>query len=88
MRKTETYFRYLSHETRQAYKRCPLPTRINESNEKVEVARLKKESHLTDDEFWAAIGWLSRESKLVYATEKKGRKNIGYYALGDNTQPA
>lgn len=54
---------------------------LHESNEKVEVARLKKESHLTDDEFWAAIGWLSRENKLVYATEKKGRKNIGYYAL-------
>ena len=29
MRKTETYFRYLSHETGQAYKRCPLPMRIN-----------------------------------------------------------
>jgi hypothetical protein len=29
MRKTETYFRYLSHETGQTYKRCPLPMRIN-----------------------------------------------------------
>ena len=29
MRKTETYFRYLGHETGQAYKRCPLPMRIN-----------------------------------------------------------
>lgn len=56
---------------------------LHESNEKMEVARLKKESHLTDDEFWAAIGWHSRESKLVYATEKKGGKNIGYYALGE-----
>ena len=56
---------------------------LHKSNEKVEVARLKKESHLTDDEFWAAIGWLSRENKLVYATEKKGRKNIGYYTLSE-----
>lgn len=56
---------------------------LHQCNEKMEVARLKKESHLTDDEFLAVIGWLSREGKLVYATEKKGRKNIGYYTLSE-----
>lgn len=52
-------------------------------SEKVEVLKLKKESHLGDAEFWAAIGWLSREDKLVLSSEKKGRKNVEFYSLKD-----
>ena len=48
-----------------------------------EVAKLKKESKLTDAELWAAIGWLSREGKLVCTTEKKGRKTMTYFSLAD-----
>ena len=48
-----------------------------------EVAKLKKESKLTDAELWAAIGWLSREGKLVCSTEKKGRKTMTYFSLAD-----
>ena len=46
-----------------------------------EVTKLKKESKLNDAEFWAAIGWLSREGKLECAEEKKGRKTLTYYSL-------
>ena len=49
----------------------------------VEVAKLKKESKLTDSEMWAAIGWLSREDKLECFTEKKARKTFVYYSLKD-----
>ena len=49
----------------------------------VEVAKLKKESKLTDSEMWAAIGWLSREDKLECTTEKKARKTFVYYSLKD-----
>ena len=48
-----------------------------------EVAKLKKESKLTDAELWAAIGWLSREGKLVCTTEKKGRKTMTFFSLAD-----
>ena len=48
-----------------------------------EVSKLKKESKLSEPEFWAAIGWLSREDKLVCTTEKKGRKNLTFYSLVD-----
>ena len=54
-----------------------------QGKEKEEVAKLKKESKLSDAELWAAIGWLSRENKLTYSKEKKGRKNIEYFALND-----
>lgn len=49
----------------------------------VELAHLKKESKLSDAEFWAAIGWLSREDKLVFNTEKSGKKTIKSYSLKD-----
>ena len=54
-----------------------------QGKEKEEVAKLKKESKLSDAELWAAIGWLSRENKLTFSKEKKGRKNIEYFALND-----
>ena len=54
-----------------------------QGKEKEEVAKLKKESKLTDAELWAAIGWLSRENKLTFSKEKKGRKVVEYYALND-----
>lgn len=51
--------------------------------EKVEVSKLKKESKLKEAELWAAIGWLSRENKLTFSKEKKGRKIVEFYALND-----
>ena len=54
-----------------------------QGKEKEEVAKLKKESKLTDAELWAAIGWLSRENKLTFSKEKKGRKFVEYFALND-----
>ena len=54
-----------------------------QGKEKEDVAKLKKESKLSDAELWAAIGWLSRENKLTYSKEKKGRKNIEFFALND-----
>lgn len=52
-------------------------------NEKkcVELAELKAESGLSESAFWAAIGWLSREDKVVYTTEKVGRKTIKKFAI-------
>lgn len=52
-----------------------------EGKECVEQSQLKKNSKLTEAEFWAAIGWLSREGKLVSATEKKGRKTVNLFSL-------
>ena len=54
-----------------------------QGKEKEEVSKLKKESKLTDAELWAAIGWLSRENKLTFSKEKKGRKFVEFYALND-----
>ena len=51
--------------------------------EKEEVAKLKKESKLSEAEFWTAIGWLSRENKLTPSKEKKGRKMVDFLALND-----
>lgn len=48
-----------------------------------EVSKLKKESKLNEAEFWAAIGWLSREDKLSCSEEKKGRKTLTFYSLAD-----
>ena len=56
---------------------------ILQGKENEEVAKLKKESKLTDAELWAAIGWLSREGKLVCTTEKKGRKTMTFFSLAD-----
>ena len=56
---------------------------ILQGKENEEVSKLKKESKLNDAEFWAAIGWLSREGKLVCTEEKKGRKTSTFYALAD-----
>ena len=52
-----------------------------EGKESVEVTKLKKDSKLSEAEFWAAIGWLSREGKLNTTTEKKGRKTVSYFSL-------
>ena len=54
-----------------------------QGKENEEVTKLKKESKLSDAEFWAAIGWLSREGKLNCTTEKKGRKNQTFFSLAD-----
>lgn len=57
--------------------------KLLQGKEKEEVSKLKKESKLTEAELWAAIGWLSRENKLTYSREKKGRKNIEFYSLAE-----
>ncbi|WP_373135537.1 winged helix-turn-helix domain-containing protein [Phocaeicola plebeius] len=44
---------------------------------------LKKESKLSNAEFWAAIGWLSKENKLAFSTEKVGKKIVKTYSLKD-----
>lgn len=54
---------------------------LNEQDNKMEVAKLKKDSALSETEFWAAIGWLAREDKLVITNEKKGKKTTSYIAL-------
>ena len=54
---------------------------LNEQDNKMEVAKLKKDSALAETKFWAAIGWLAREDKLVITNEKKGKKTTSYIAL-------
>lgn len=54
---------------------------LNAQDDKMEINKLKKESGLTDAQFWAAAGWLAKEDKLIYSSEKKGRKNIESYQL-------
>lgn len=49
----------------------------------VEVAHLKKESKLSEAEFWAAIGWLSKEDKLDFSSEKVGKKTVKSFSLKD-----
>ena len=45
----------------------------------VEVSLFKRESKLSESEFWAAIGWLSKEDKLSFSTEKVGKKTVKTY---------
>ena len=54
-----------------------------QGKENEEVTKLKKDSKLSDAEFWAAIGWLSREGKLHSITEKKDRKTLTFFSLAE-----
>lgn len=54
---------------------------LNAQDDKMEITKLKKESGLTDAQFWAAAGWLAKESKLIHSAEKKGKKTVEFYAL-------
>ena len=54
---------------------------LNAQQEKMEITKLKKESKLTDAQFWAAAGWLAKEGKLLHSTEKKGKKDVDFYTL-------
>lgn len=56
---------------------------ILDCKKSVELSHLKKESKLSDAEFWAAIGWLSKEDKLSFSTEKVGKKIVKTYSLKD-----
>ena len=47
----------------------------------MEIAKMKKESKLSDAQFWAAAGWLAKEGKLTYSSEKKGKKSMDFYTL-------
>lgn len=48
---------------------------------KMEIAKMKKESKLSDAQFWAAAGWLAKEGKFIYTSEKKGKKSMDFYTL-------
>ena len=48
---------------------------LNE-NGMMEIAALKKASALTEAELWAAIGWLSREEKVILDSKKVGKKTV------------
>ena len=52
-----------------------------QDDNKMEIAKLKKECGLTDAQFWAAAGWLAKEGKLVHSVEKVGRRNVESYTL-------
>jgi len=52
-----------------------------QDDNKMEISKFKKESKLTDAEFWSAAGWLAKEGKLIFSTEKKGKKNVDSYTL-------
>lgn len=52
-----------------------------QDDNKMEITKMKKESKLTDAEFWAATGWLAKEGKLIHSSEKKGKKNVDFYTL-------
>ena len=54
---------------------------LNAQDDKMEIAKLKKETGLTDAQFWAAAGWLAKEGKLIHTAEKKGKKTIEFYTL-------
>ena len=54
---------------------------LNAQDDKMEITKLKKESGLTDAQFWAAAGWLAKEGKLIHTAEKVGRRNVESYTL-------
>lgn len=54
---------------------------LNAQDDKMEIAKLKKESKLSDVHFWASAGWLAKEGKLIYSSDKKGKKTVEYYTL-------
>ena len=56
---------------------------ILDGKKSVELTHLKKESKLSDAEFWAAIGWLSKEDKLTKKKKKVGKKIVKTYSLKD-----
>ena len=62
-------------------KQSRLAAAIDAINRKVSL--FKRESKLSESEFWAAIGWLSKEDKLSFSTEKVGKKTVKTYSLKD-----
>ena len=53
---------------------------LNE-NGKMTETKLKKESGLASAEFFAALGWLARESKISTIVETRCGKECEYYTL-------
>ena len=51
------------------------------ANGKMTETKLKKESGLGSAEFYTALGWLARESKINVEVEVKGSKSCEYYSL-------
>lgn len=56
---------------------------LHTQGEKMDISQLKKASKLSDANFWASAGWLAKEGKIVYSSEKKGRRTLEFYALAD-----
>ena len=56
---------------------------LHAQNDKMEITKLKKESALSDAQFWAAAGWLAKEGKLICSSEKKGKKSVDFYTLAE-----
>ena len=51
------------------------------ANGKMTETKLKKESGLGSAEFYTALGWLARESKINVEVEVKGSKSCEYFSL-------
>lgn len=55
--------------------------RLLDNNKKWEYRDLKAASGLSDRDLNAAIGWLARENKIQFATDKVGNKEYLYLEL-------
>ena len=51
------------------------------TNGKMTESKLKKETGLASADFYTALGWLARESKINVEVEVKGSKSCEYYSL-------
>ena len=54
---------------------------LKQLQHKKQSQQLKKESGLGSAEFYTALGWLARESKINVEVEVKGSKSCEYYSL-------
>lgn len=54
---------------------------LSSDNKKWEYDELKKATGLTDRDLNAAIGWLAREDKIQFDTNKGGDKELLYLEL-------
>ena len=47
---------------------------LNAQDDKMEIAKLKKESKLTDANFWASAGWLAKEANSSTLLRRRARR--------------
>lgn len=55
--------------------------RLLDNNKRWEYSELKEASGLSDRDLNAAIGWLAREDKIQFETDKKGKKEYLFLEL-------